>query len=126
MAGGGGSSRFAPHRPRAADERLALLLEDAERGVARAQRHLANRYLRGRGVVRDPARAAHWMRRAAEQGFAPAMRAWGEYLEQGVGGPADPAAALTWYRRAAARGDPPAREHLARLEPGAPAPSDWK
>ena len=101
---------------RDAERRLAVLLEDAERGVARAQRHLANRYLRGRGVACDPAMAAHWMRRAAEQGFPPAMRAWGEYLEQGVADAPDPAAALTWYRRAAERGDPHAAAHLARLE----------
>lgn len=120
---GGGSSRLGPHPPRDADERLALLLEDAERGIARAQRHLANRYLRGRGVARDPERAAHWMRRAAEQGFPPAMRAWGEYLEQGIGVPADPGAALAWYRRAAARGDPLARDYLAQRDPGDPPPT---
>ncbi|MEJ2508896.1 MAG: sel1 repeat family protein [Gammaproteobacteria bacterium] len=106
-----------------ADQRLVLLLKDAERGVARAQRHLANRYLRGRGVARDPALAAQWMRRAAEQGFPPAMRAWGEYLEQGVAGPKDVAAASVWYRRAAACGDPLARDHLARLEAAGQPPS---
>ncbi|HKK06867.1 MAG TPA: sel1 repeat family protein, partial [Gammaproteobacteria bacterium] len=106
-----------------ADQRFALLREDAERGVARAQRHLANRYLRGRGVARDPALAAQWMRRAAEQRFPPAMRAWGEYLEQGVAGPADPAAAALWYRRAAAHGDPLARDLLARLEAAGQPPT---
>ena len=96
-------------------DKVRLLQNDADNGEARAQRHLANRYLRGKGLPADPARAAYWMERAAAQGLAPAQRSFGEFLEQGVGLDPDPAAARAWYERAASQGDPVARKHLARL-----------
>jgi len=98
---------------------VRLLQADAEQGEPRAQRHLANRYLRGRGVAEDPERAAYWMGRAAAAGLATAQRAYGEFLEQGVGQAADPDAARRWYRLAAEQGDPVAANHLSRLEDGA-------
>jgi len=101
-------------------EKVRLLETDAEQGEARAQRHLANRYYRGQGVVADPARAAYWMGQAAAQGLAPAQRSYGEFLEQGVGQAADADAARLWYQRAADQGDPVARKHLARLTENAP------
>nr|NIU79252.1 hypothetical protein [Gammaproteobacteria bacterium] len=100
------------------------LRADAERGEARAQRHLANRYLRGDGVPRDPEQGTQWMRRAAEQGLAPAQRAYGELLEQGIGVARDPAAARKWYEWAAARGDPIARRHLEGSESGSSDPGE--
>ena len=39
-----------------------------EHGYADAQYHLARMYAMGRGVARDNARSAEWLRRAAEQG----------------------------------------------------------
>lgn len=96
-------------------EKVRLLREDAEAGEARAQRHLANRYLRGKGVEADPERAAHWMARAAEGGLATAQRSYGEFLEQGIGVDVDTAAARGWYRKAVEQGDPMARQHLQRL-----------
>jgi len=97
-------------------EKVRMLREDAEAGEARAQRHLANRYLRGKGVEPDPEKAAQWMGRAAEAGLATAQRSYGEFLEQGVGVAADRAAARDWYRLAAEQGDAPARQHLQRLD----------
>lgn len=105
-------------RLRPAAEQLALLRADAERGVARAQRHLANRYLRGRGVPQDAALARAWMGRAASQGLAAAQRSYGEFLEQGIGGAPDRGQARRWYARAAAQGDPFAQEHLRRFGRG--------
>ncbi|QKT02926.1 sel1 repeat family protein [Ectothiorhodospiraceae bacterium 2226] len=102
--------------PRDEAAQLALLQADAEAGVARAQRHLANRYLRGRGIQRDEAVGMMWLRRAAEQGLPQAQRELGEYLERGAG---ERAAVLEeagrWYYLAARSGDRFAREHLARL-----------
>ncbi|MFP4560595.1 MAG: tetratricopeptide repeat protein [Thiohalorhabdus sp.] len=98
------------------EEKVRLLEADAREGEARAQRHLANRYLRGRGLPTDPAQAAYWMRQAAEQGLAPAQRSFGEFLEQGIGLDPDPDAARGWYAAAAKQGDPVARRHLHRLE----------
>ena len=37
-------------------------------GDARAQSNIGAAFLEGRGVERDPAKAADWLRRAAEQG----------------------------------------------------------
>ena len=99
-------------------EKVRRLLADAEAGEARAQRHLANRLLRGDGVTADPEEGGRWMRQAAEQGLPPAQRAYGELLEQGIGMAPNPAAARRWYERAAAQGDPIARKHLARWDPG--------
>ncbi|MEF8792673.1 tetratricopeptide repeat protein [Thiohalorhabdus sp.] len=96
-------------------DKVRLLREDAEAGEARAQRHLANRYLRGKGVEADAEQAAHWMGRAAEGGLATAQRSYGEFLEQGIGIGVDTEAARRWYRQAAEQGDPMARQHLQRL-----------
>ena len=97
-------------------DKVRLLQADAEQGEPRAQRHLANRYLRGQGVPRDAGRAAYWMGLAAEAGLATAQRGYGEFLEQGVGVNPDPEQARQWYRRAAEQGDRIARQHLQRLE----------
>ncbi len=99
----------------AEEEKVALLEADARQGVPRAQRHLANRYLRGRGVPRDPARGAYWMSRAAEQGLALAQRGLGELYEHGLGVARDLERARRCYEAAAAQGDPVARAHLERL-----------
>ncbi len=97
-------------------ERLRALRADAIEGEPRAQRHLANRYLRGQGIERDLAQAVYWMKRAAEAGLPPAQRSYGEFLEQGITGQADLLAARHWFRLAAAQGDPIARKHLERLK----------
>ena len=96
-------------------DKVRLLQDDAEAGEPRAQRHLANRYLRGQGVAADAKRAAYWMGQAAAAGLATAQRSYGEFLEQGTGSTADPEAARLWYARAAEQGDPVARQHLQRL-----------
>lgn len=96
-------------------EKLELLQRDAERGVVRAQRLLANRYLRGRGVAKDERLAAEWMRRAADQGLATAQRAYGELLEAGRGVSANFEEAVRWYLRAGEQGDPEALAHLRRV-----------
>ncbi len=94
---------------------LALLQSDARRGIARAQRHLANRYLRGRGVSRDVQRGAEWMQRAAEQGLPMAQRDLAGLYEQGLGREQDVSQARAWYARAAAQGDVLARSALVRI-----------
>lgn len=96
-------------------DKVRLLQDDAEAGEPRAQRHLANRYLRGQGLAADAERAAYWMGCAAQGGLATAQRSYGEFLEQGIGMAPDPEAARQWYARAADQGDPVARQHLQRL-----------
>jgi hypothetical protein len=82
----------------------------AERGDADAQARLADLYLTGRGVRRDPAEAARWFRRAAERGHGPAQYFLGVLLGTGVGTSADPVEAYQWLTLAASSGVHGARE----------------
>lgn len=99
------------------EESAEILLIDANHGIARAQRLLAIRYLRGRGVPKDEAVAFYWMQLAAQQHFAMAQRSLGELYENGFGIAPDITQASHWYRLAALQSDSTAKEHLRRLAP---------
>ena len=61
----------APQRtPSSAADDLTQLRAAAERGSAKAQNALGERYAKGAGVTQDPAQAVQWYRMAAEQGDA--------------------------------------------------------
>ena len=83
----------------------AQLRRMAERGDARAQTELGERYEDGRGGARDYGEAVLWFRRAAEQGYAPAQAAIGYMYDAGRGVGQDDEVALSWYRLAAEQGD---------------------
>ena len=83
--------------------------------MARAQRLLAMRYLRGRGVPKDEAIAFYWMQLAAQQHFAMAQRSLGELYKNGSGIALDITIASHWYGLAALQGDSIAKKHLQRL-----------
>ena len=91
------------------------LLERAETGDAVAQNDLGSRYYAGRGVERDDAEAARWIRLAAEQGYAPAQYNLGllHFRNRGVAG--NDAEAARWYRAAAEQGYAPAQAGLGYL-----------
>jgi len=95
------------------EPKLHLLRRHAEGGDARAQRLLALRYRRGRGVTQDWTEAARWMQEAAAQGLSLAQRDLAEFYQQGIGVARDEVQALELYRAAAAQGDPIARRRLA-------------
>ena len=97
------------------EESAAILQADAQQGIARAQRLLAIRYQRGRGVPKDEAIAFYWMQRAAQQKFALAQRSLGELYENGSGVAQDINLASDWYALAAVQGDSTAADHLQRL-----------
>ena len=97
------------------EESAAVLQTDARQGIARAQRLLAMRYLRGRGVPKDEAIGFYWMQIAAQQNYATAQRSLGELYENGSGIALDITIASHWYRLAALQGDSTAKEHLQRL-----------
>lgn len=85
---------------------LDRLMTSAEAGAVQAQFRLGVLYKDGKGVPRDEARYALWMRRAAEQGLASAqVRLIGLY-DEGIGVPRDPAQAAQWAMRAAEQGEP--------------------
>src|SRR3569832_1692076 len=100
---------FHPHPPSQGARRPAVMLSRD----APAQRLLALRYLRGRGVTQDLAVAHRWLRLSADQSLALAQRDLGELYEQGIGVTQDMTEALRLYRLAAAQGDPIAiaRQH---------------
>ncbi len=88
----------------------------ANGGVPSAQFKLANAYLGGVGVPRDPAQAQLWYTRAAQQGLAEAQQALGVLLLGGAGGATDPAEGYKWLLLAERSGRPDAsaaREKLA-------------
>lgn len=98
------------------EQKVALLKQDAEHGAARAQRLLALRYRRGRGVTQSNELAALWMKKAAAQNFALALRDLASFYQDGVGVEKDPAHALRLYRLAAQQGDPIAAGLIKKID----------
>jgi hypothetical protein len=90
--------------------RVAALAE-----IADAQHALGVLYLRGRGVSRDPAEAAHWLQRAADNGNPAGEVEYAILLFNGEGVTANEGLAARYFRRAAAKGNAIAQNRLARL-----------
>lgn len=86
----------------------------AGRGDSVAQYTLGKMYEQGRGVAKDPARAASLYRAAALlQNAAMAKLYLGALHERGTGVAKDPALAMAWYLDAAEQGEPAAQNQLA-------------
>ncbi len=81
----------------------------ANAGVPSAQFKLANAYLAGSGVARDPVQAQLWYARAAQQGVPEAQQALGVMLLTGVSGVSDPVEAFKWLYLAEQGGHAEAR-----------------
>ena len=77
----------------------------AERGDARAQTAIGQRYEAGRGVEADYVTAVSWYQRAAQQGDARAQAFLGFMYNHGRGVARDVAEAVRWYRRSAEQGN---------------------
>ncbi len=113
--------RMPMQRDKAANDKalkvaIAWYETAANGGVPSAQFKLANAYLGGVGVPRDPAQAQLWYNRAAQQGLAEAQQALGVMLMSGAGGATDPAEGYKWLLLAERSGRPDAsaaREKLA-------------
>jgi hypothetical protein len=97
------------------EQKISLLMTEAEQGDARAQRLLALRYWRGRGVMQSDELAVQWMKKAAAQKSALAERDLAGFYRQGIGVERDPAEALRLYRLAAQQGDPIARRFIREM-----------
>lgn len=93
----------------------AALREAAAKGDARALFEIGNRYMEGRGVAADFAKAAGWYEIAANQGFAPAQYRLGNFNEKGLGMARDLDRAKTWYQLSAQQGNASAMHNLAVL-----------
>jgi TPR repeat protein len=122
MSAGHGDFDDLPKRAQAAwsagehDVALAMWEALALKGVARAQSNLGAAFLEGRGVVRDAARAAEWLKRAAEQGDAGGQRNLAHCYHEGWGVPQDPAQAALWYEKAATQNDAEAQDMLSYIK----------
>jgi TPR repeat protein len=92
--------------------RLAEVQKRADKGYAREQVELAEAYMRGQGVQRDPALAAHWYEMAARGGDPAAEHQIGYLYSAGLGVPRDLARAVHWYQLAASSGITIARVNL--------------
>ena len=92
------------------DSSLRWLREAASGGYAPAQTVLGDRYINGRGVIQDFARAADWYLKAAEQGEASAMYSLGRMARSGRGVRESAVEAYVWLNVAAARGEERADE----------------
>jgi len=100
---------------------ISLLMVDAHHGDARAQRLLALRYRRGRGVGQNDELAAEWMKKAAMQGLSLAERDLGTFYHHGIGVVRDLQQALQLYRSAAQQGDPIAKKYIKEMAQIKPA-----
>ncbi len=86
------------------------LAEASDHGYA--QYFLARMYADGRGVEKNPATAAKWLRKAAEKGIPDAQYRLGGLYERGEGVPQDMEYAFSWYSVAAHIGNPKADSAL--------------
>lgn len=91
------------------------LREAAAGGNTKALFEIGDRYMEGRGVQSDYAKAAEWYTLAADKGFAPAQYRLGNFAEKGLGVPRDLAKAKTYYQLAAEQGNASAMHNLAVL-----------
>ena len=89
------------------------LREAAVSGNANAQFVVASRYLDGKVIDQDFAKAAEWYNKSASQGLAPAQYRYGTLFERGRGVSKNIDTARLWYERAAERQNVKAMHNLA-------------
>ena len=89
------------------------LREAAVAGERNAQFVIASRYLDGKTIKQDFAKAADWYRKAAEQELAPAQYRLGTLYERGRGVEKNIETARQWYQRAAEQHNVKAMHNLA-------------
>jgi len=114
LALGDNYARTPPSRDKAQNDKMLQTAISwyeaaAQAGVASAQLKLANAYVAGAGVARDPAQGQRWYLRAAQQGLPEAEHALGLFLTGGVAGTADPVEGYKWLLIAERAGYPDSR-----------------
>ncbi|MEK1850723.1 MAG: peptidoglycan-binding protein [Phyllobacterium sp.] len=91
------------------------LRDAAAKGDSKALFEIGDRYMDGRGVTSDYAKAAEWYNLSAQRGFAPAQYRLGNFYEKGLGVARDLAKAKTYYQLSAEQGNASAMHNLAVL-----------
>ncbi|MDJ0837770.1 MAG: hypothetical protein QNK37_14740 [Acidobacteriota bacterium] len=98
------------------EQRLAVLIAEAENGNRQAQFNVARRYESGNGLKRDDEKALHWYTLAADAGLASAQFQLAEWHRTGRPGmKTDPEVAAHWYRRAALQGHQDAQLQMSMM-----------
>ena len=87
----------------------------AEKGDAKAQNKLGEKYYYGRGVEKDYEKAINWYRKAGEQNHAEAQDKLGHMYEEGEGVEEDDERAVFWYRKAAEQGNDSGQYNLGLM-----------
>jgi hypothetical protein len=103
---------FTSHTVHAATPNVSQLLANAERGSVDQEIKLAEAYLTGNGVAKNPELATHWYEKAAQGGNPEAQILVGQFYQAGIGVPTDPARAFHWYQLAATSGSSDALLHM--------------
>jgi hypothetical protein len=92
-----------------------LLQTAAEKGDAHSQCLLGMSYALGKGMPKDNAKAAYWLKKAADQGFMQAQNLLGLMYRDGTGVPQDYAKAAEWLQKAVDQGDDIAKMNLETM-----------
>ena len=94
---------------------LKIIRPLALKGEAWAQFFLGEKYLEGKGVVKNDVEAVKWYRLAAVQGNESAQVNLGVMYNNGQGVLQDFAEAVRWYRLAALQGNERAQSNLGAM-----------
>lgn len=87
----------------------------ARAGLAFAQLKTGLYYGLGRGIAKNPYKAARMFRQAAEQGYAPAQYEMGILYDSGKGVAVNYHKAMAWFKRSAANGYTAAQVQIGSL-----------
>ncbi len=106
---------------------IKSLKQEAANGNHKAQFELANRYLSGKGVAKNPKQAVIFLEKAAVGGITPAQYNLGLLYETGSGVEKNAVQALSWYQKAASKGHTRAQHNLGTLyAQGKGTPKNYK
>ena len=83
------------------ESEFKTLLYKAEKGTAKAQIELGNRYYKGYGVARNYKKSFYWTKKCAEQGISDAQYALAIYYGAGTGVQEDLKKAVYWLEKSA-------------------------
>ena len=100
----------------AQNKNLDDIRQKAEAGDANAQYHLAQKYMEGKDVAKDPAQGVAWLQKSADQGYFGAEYALAYmYLTGAAKLPKDPHKAADWFRKAAKQQNKASQDALATM-----------
>jgi Sel1 repeat len=101
----------------AQNKNLDDIRQKAGAGDANAQYHLAQTYMEGKDVAKDPAQGLAWLQKSADQGYVGAEFALAYmYLNGAAKLPKDQHRAADWFRKAAKQQNKASQDALATMQ----------